>query len=138
MNLTINDKNFENIQDLLAGFITADQADQLKFHLIASPNLSFNTAMQLIQSITVNLLTTFVSQKPEALEDVYDAYNFMASSILDTLMPNPNKDLDEEAIKRVQASIIEEEFAKLTPEQKEQAKLEIEKLKEKLIQNENQ
>lgn len=100
MKLKIEDQEFDNIQDLLAGFITEEQKDKLKFHVLASPTLDFNTAFQLIQSITINILTAFIKQHPEATEDVYDAYNFMASSVLNNIIPDKElrEDLSAEAI----------------------------------------
>lgn len=133
MNLKLNDVEFKDIKDLLGGFITKEQ-ESLKFNLIASPDLTFNTAMQLLQSMTYQLLYTFATQKPKALNDIYDAYNFMASSILEQLIPDKElrKDISEEAILELEAKKIEEQFESLTPEQKEEALKHIDAIKKRL------
>jgi len=133
MNLKLNDVEFKNIKDLLGGFITKDQ-EQLKFNLIATPDLSFNTAMQLLQSMTYQLLYTFAKQKPEARNDIYDAYNFMASSILEQLIPDKEIKLDitEEAILELEEAKIKERFDSLTDSEKEVALEKIEAIKKRL------
>lgn len=134
MNLKVNDKEFNDIQHLVGGFITKEQDGELKYNLIASPDLPFNVAMQLLQTVTYQVLTAFAEQKPEALNDIYDAYNFMASTLLEYLIPDRElrPDITNDAILELEAKKIEEEYAKLTPEQKEQALKNIEELKEKL------
>ena len=136
MILKVNDAEFKDVKDLLGGFITNEQNSEgaVQFNLIASPDLSFNVAMQLLQSITHQLLYAFITQKPEAKEDVYDAYNFMASSILNSIIPDKElrPDIDEEAILELESKKIEEEFDKLTPEQKEKALSNIETIKARL------
>lgn len=131
---------YKNIDRLLCGFVTEEQKDKLKFHFIASPNLTFNDAMQIIQSITVQFLTAVIKQNPDAKEDIYDAYNFMASSVLQSLIPDHElrKDLDEEAILATERAMIEEQYAKMTPEQKEKALKDIETLKETLLGKKNE
>ena len=55
MNLKLNDMEFKDIIQLLGGFVTKENEDLLKFNLIASPDLTFNNAMQLLQSMTSRL-----------------------------------------------------------------------------------
>lgn len=131
---------YKNIDKLIAGFVTGEQKDKLKFHLIASPNITFNDAMQIIQSVTTHFLTAVIKQHPELKEDIYDAYNFMASSVLNNLIPEYQlrKDLDEEAILETEKKMIEEQFEKMTPEQKEKALKDIEALKETLLGKKNE
>ena len=126
---------YKNIDRLIAGFVTGEQKDKLKFHLIASPNITFNEAMQIIQSVTTQFLTAVITQNPEAKEDIYDAYNFMASSVLNNIIPDYQlrKDLDEEAILETEQKIIDEQFEKMTPEQKAAAIKDIEVMKERLV-----
>lgn len=133
MNAKFNDLEFKDITNLIAGFTVKDQ-DSLKFNLIASPDLRFNDAMQLIQSMTYQILYAFIQQKPEAKDDVYDAYNFMASTILQNLIPDSElrPDITEEAILELEAKKIEEQYKALTPEQKDKALENIDKLKEYL------
>lgn len=134
MKLKVNEMEFDNIKDLLGGFITTEQDQMLKFNMVASPDLAFNTAMQLLQSMTYQLLFAFMKQKPEAANDIYDAYNFMASSILDQLIPGKQlrPDIDEEAILELEIKKIEAEYDKLTPEQKAIAIEKIEAVKNRL------
>jgi hypothetical protein len=134
MNLKLNDMEFKDIIQLLGGFVTKENEDLLKFNLIASPDLTFNTAMQLLQSMTMQILFAFKQQKPEALNDIYDAYNFMASSVLEQLIPDREirMDLDEEAILELEVKKIEERFEELTAEQKEEALAKIEAIKARL------
>ncbi len=131
---------YKNIDRLIAGFVTGEQKDKLKFHLIASPNITFNDAMQIIQSVTTHFLTAVIKQHPESKEDIYDAYNFMASSVLNNLIPEYQlrRDLDEEAILETEKKMIEEQYAKMTPEQKEKALKDIETLKETLLGKNNE
>lgn len=131
MKLTIEDQTYTDIKDLVAGFVTDGQAESLKFHLLASPTLTFDMAFQLIQSITINILHAFVEQKPEALEDVYDAYNFMASSILNNIIPDKElrKDLTAEAIIKAEDELIKKKAQKASAKDKAAAKKKIDKLK---------
>lgn len=133
MNVKFNDLEFKDVVNLISGFTVKDQ-EALKFNFVASPNLTFNDAMQLIQSMTYQLLYAFITQKPEAKEDVYDAYNFMASTILQNLIPDKElrADITEEAILELETKKIEEQYKALTPEQKAEALKNIDKLKEHL------
>lgn len=133
MNLKLNDVEFKDIKDLLGGFITETDKD-LKFNLIASPNLSFNVAMQLLQSMTINLLTAFIEQKPEAKNDVYDAYNFMASSVLNNLIPDKElrMDVTEEAILNTEIATIEKKYDALSEDEKKKALEQIDTIKKRL------
>lgn len=133
MNVKFNDLEFKDVVNLISGFTVKDQ-EALKFNFVASPNLTFNDAMQLIQSMTYQLLYAFIKQKPEAKEDVYDAYNFMASTILQNLIPDKElrADITEEAILELETKKIEEQYKALTPEQKAEALKNIDKLKEHL------
>ena len=137
MNLKFNEKEFIGVEDLLAGFIMQGEGNQTKFNLVASPTLQFNTAMQLIQSITINLLTAFIKQKPEAVEDIYDAYNFMASSVLNNLIPEKElrKDLDEHAILRAEENMLDNALAKMSVKDKEAALKKIEEIRVRLGKN---
>lgn len=134
MKLKLNEMEFDNIEHLLGGFITKEDADKLKFNLIASPDLSFNVAMQLLQSMTYQLLYAFSKQKPEAANDIYDAYNFMASSILEQLIPGKElrPDMDEEAILELEVKNIEKQFDELSEEDKKVALEKIEEIKKRL------
>lgn len=136
MNLKFNEKEFTNVEDLLAGFIMKD-GDQTKFNLVASPTLQFNVAMQIIQSITINLLTAFIKGKPEAVDDIYDAYNFMASSVLNNLIPEKalRKDLDEEAILKAEEDMLDKAIAKMPAKDKKAALKKIEEVKARLMAN---
>jgi hypothetical protein len=139
MEARFDNLEYKNIDKLIAGFITEEQKDKLKFHMIASPNITFNDAMQIIQSVTTHFLTAVIKQNPDLKEDVYDAYNFMASSVLNNLIPDYQlrKDMDEEAIMAMEKQMIEEEFAKMTPEQKEKALKDIEDIKARLLGDKN-
>lgn len=134
MNLKLNDMEFTDIVQLLGGFVTKENEDLLKFNLIASPDLTFNNAMQLLQSMTYQILYAFAKQKPEALNDIYDAYNFMASSILEQLIPDKDirMDVTEEAILELEESKIKEKFDKLSDKEKEVALNKIEEIKKRL------
>lgn len=134
MKLNLNGKEFNDIEHLLGGFITKEQEGQLKFGMLASPNLPFNEAMQILQSVTLTLLNTFIAQKPEAKEDIYDAYNFMASSILNQIIPDSELryDLTEEAVLLAEKELIEGKFDAMSDEDKAKATEQIEKLKERL------
>lgn len=130
---------YKNIDKLIAGFITKEQKDQLKFHMIASPDISFNEAMQIIQSITTHFLTAIIKQNPKLKEDVYDAYNFMASSVLNNLIPDYElrRDMDEEAIMQTESKMIEEQFSKMTPEQRAQTLKDIDAVRARLLDKKN-
>lgn len=134
MKLKLNEMEFNDIVQLLGGFITKENEDLLKFNLIASPDLTFNNAMQLLQSMTYQILYAFMKQKPEARDDIYDAYNFMASSVLEQLIPDKQlrADIDEEAILELEVKKIEEQFDKLSDEEKEVALKKIEEIKTRL------
>lgn len=136
MEARFDNLEYKNIDKLIAGFVTGEQKDQLKFHMIASPKITFNEAMQIIQSVTTHFLTAVIKQHPDATEDIYDAYNFMASSVLNNLIPDYQlrKDLDEEAIMELEKQKIDEEFAKMTPEQKEKALKDIDEMKKRLTE----
>lgn len=105
MKLIYNDKEFDP-QTLLAAFI---EDDETKFTLLTSPNLTFEDGMQLLQSLSHALLFAYAKQKPEAIEHIYYAYNMMASSLLNNLCPDmeKNKDLDADAILKAQAETLE-------------------------------
>ena len=107
--------------------------------MIASPNITFNDAMQIIQSVTTHFLTAVIKQNPNIKEDVYDAYNFMASSVLNNLIPDYQlrRDMDEEAIMAMEKKTIEDEFSKMTPEQKEKALKDIDEMKARLLGKKN-
>ncbi len=139
MEAKFDNLEYKNIDRLIAGFVTGVQKDKLKFHLIASPQLSFNDGMQLIQSITTHLLTAMIKQHPGLKGDIYDAYNFMASSVLNNLIPDYQlrKDMDEEAILAMEKKMIEDEYAKMTPEQKEKAIKDIDSMRAKLVEAKN-
>lgn len=139
MEARFDNLEFKNIDKLIAGFVTGEQKDKLKFHMIASPNITFNDAMQIIQSVTTHFLTAVIKQNPKIKEDVYDAYNFMASSVLNNLIPDYQlrKDMDEEAILETEKKMIEEQFAKMTPEQKVKALEDIESMKARLLEDKN-
>ena len=136
MEARFDNLEYKNIDKLIAGFITKEQKDQLKFHMIASPNITFNEAMQIIQSVTTHFLTAVIKQNPNVKEDIYDAYNFMASSVLNNLIPDYElrRDLDEEAIIELEKQKIDEEFAKMTPKQKEKALKDIDAMKKRLTE----
>lgn len=135
MKAKFNDLEYEDIEFLVAGFVTKDQKEALKFNMIASPNIMFNEAMQLIQSLTQHFLKAMMEIHPEAKEDIYDAYNFMASSVLENLIPDKElrQDLDEAAIMETQKKMIEEEYAKMSDKEKAKALKDIDKLKADLL-----
>lgn len=135
MEAKFDNLQFKNIDRLISGFVTGEQKENLKFHFIATPNITFNDAMQLIQSMTTHFLSAVIKQHPEAKEDIYDAYNFMASSVLNNLIPDfeLRKDMDEEAIMAREKEMIEEQYAKRTPEQKDKALKDIDKFRERLL-----
>lgn len=139
MEARFDNLEYKNIDKLIAGFVTGEQKDKLKFHMIASPNITFNDAMQIIQSVTTHFLTAVIKQNPDAKEDVYDAYNFMASSVLNNLIPDYQlrRDMDEEAIMATEKKMIEDEFSKMTPEQKEKALKDIDEMKARLLGKKN-
>lgn len=134
MKLKLNEMEFDNIEHLLGGFIIKENTDKLKFNLVATPDLSFNVAMQLLQSMTYQILYAFSKQKPEAANDIYDAYNFMASSILEQLIPGKElrPDMDEEAILELEVKNIEKQFDELSEEDKKVALEKIEEIKKRL------
>jgi len=137
MTLKFNEKEFTNAEDVLCGFTTTEEGTtKTHFNLIASPELQFNTAMQLIQSITVNLFTVFIKEHPEAKESVFDAYNMMAASILDWIIPDAERplNLEEEAILLTEQKLIEEKYDALTEEQKEMAKERLVTIKNRLLE----
>lgn len=138
MKISFEEHTYENVKDVLAGFITEGD-EELKFNMVASPDLQFNTAMQLIMSISVNILNAFKEQHPEAKEDLYDAYNFMASSILNTIIPESElrEDLDEAAILKAQEELIEEQYNKMSEEEKAIALEQIEKMRDRLTKDVN-
>ena len=139
MEARFDNLEYKNIDKLIAGFVTGEQKDKLKFHMIASPNITFNDAMQIIQSVTTHFLTAVIKQNPKIKEDVYDAYNFMASSVLNNLIPDYQlrRDMDEEAIMAMEKKMIEDEFSKMTPEQKEKALKDIDEMKARLLGKKN-
>lgn len=133
MNIKFEDKEYSKVSALLAGFMTEDQKE-LTFNMVASPNLEFNVAMQLIQSLTVNLLHAYSNQHPEAKEDLYDAYNIMASSILNNLIPDKElrMDLDAEAILKAEAELIESKYAAMSKKEKSEALKNIDRIRNNL------
>lgn len=135
MEARFDNLEYKNIDHLVAGFITGEKKDKNKFHLIASPGLTYAAGMQIIQSMTTHFLTAILKQHPDMKDDIYDSYNFMASSILNNLVPDYQlrRDMDEEAIMETEKKMIEEEFAKMTPEQKAKALDDIEKMKAELL-----
>lgn len=136
MKATFDDLKYENIDQLLCGFVTEGQKEELKFHFIASPNISFNDAMQILSSMTTHFLTAVINQFPDAKEDIYDAYNFMASSVLNNLIPEHElrKDLDEEAILAKQKEMIEAQYEAMSDEEKAKALDDIDVLRNHLAE----
>lgn len=134
MEAKFDNLEFKNIDALVAGFLTGTKKDKQKFHLIVSPNIQYNTAMQVIQSVTLHFLTALIKQHPEATDDIFDNYNAMASSVLQNLVPDYQlrKDMDEEAILALEQKMIEEQYDKMTPEQKAKALEGIDKLRTRL------
>lgn len=139
MKIKFEDKEYDKVQDLIAGFVTTEQEGELQFNLVASPELTFNTSMQLLMSMTINLLNAFKESHPDAKEDLYDAYNFMATSVLNTIIPEKElrQDIDEEAILKAQEQVIEEAYAKLSEEEKQAALENIAKIRDRLTDNVN-
>lgn len=135
MQAKFDNLEYKNIDALIAGFITGTQKGKQKFHLIASPNIQYMTAMQIIQSVTTHFLTALMKQYPDAKDDIFDHYNAMASSVLNNIMPGYERrpDMDEEAIMETERRMIEEAYAKMTPEEKEKALKDIEEMKARLI-----
>lgn len=136
MKIKFEEQEFTDVKDMICGFIKKGEGDALKYNFAASPDLTFNTAMQLLQTMTHNLLTAFISQKPEAKQDVYDAYNFMASSILNNIMPEENMgmDISEEAILKTEEELITSRYDSLSADEKERADEHLKKLRLRLKQ----
>lgn len=138
MKLKFNDKEFPEAAAVLCGFTTPAEGEEDKeathFNLVASPDLQFNVAMQLIQTMTINVFQMFITQHPEAKEHVYDAYNLMASSVLETIIPESeiSMTLEEEAILMTEQKLIEDKYDSLSDEQKEIATERIERIKARL------
>lgn len=140
MKITFEDKTFE-AKDVLAGIITKEQ-EELKFTMLVNPNISFNTGMQLIQTMTLQFFTALIEAQPEdkreeVKEALYDAYNIMASTLLTNIIPDKElrEDLDEKAILKTQEQIVEDMYANMTPEEKEEALGHVEKLRERLLED---
>lgn len=140
MKITFEDKSFE-AKDVLAGIITKEQ-EELKFTMLVNPNISFNTGMQLIQTMTLQFFTALIEAQPEdkreeVKEALYDAYNIMASTLLTNIIPDKElrEDLDEKAILKTQEQIVEDMYANMTSEEKEEALGHVEKLRERLLED---
>lgn len=140
MKITINDKDNFKADDFICGFTTKEGLENLKFGFLASPELPFNVAMQLLQTMTHTILTAYMKQKPEAVDDIWDAYNTMASSLLNNLVPGKEirMDVSEESILRAEKEIIEENFATLTPKQQAEQDKVIETIKKRMADSKKQ
>lgn len=109
MKLQFDEKKYD-AKSVLASFITEDE----KYGIVANKELTYEEAMQLLQSTTLHIMHTFLKQhkdSPELIEAMYDSYNIMASSILNNLIPDNeiNKDLDARSILKAQNELIEKE-----------------------------
>ncbi len=139
MEIKIAEKEFANVKTLLGGLITEENAEGQTFTFLANPGLTFNDGMQMLQSITLHMLLAYKQQHPEATNDIYDAYNFMASSILQYLIPDKElrPDLTEEAIMRAENEIVEEKYNSLNREQRRAGAKAVAKMKKDIAKKRN-
>lgn len=121
---------------------------QLQMHV--NPGASFDTLYQMIFSFLPHLMEKSAEVPDHLLIDkdeetannlireqrelIYDHVNLLASSLLKNFIPDKNlrKDLDEEAILRLEDQILEESYASADEETKKQIKESIEKAKDSL------
>lgn len=139
MKITFEDKTLEAI-DVLAGVVTKDN-EELQFTFVVNPTITFDRGMQLIQTMTLNLFQAFIEANQDNAQEVrealYDAYNIMASSLLNQIIPDKElrEDLDEKAILKTQEEIVENLYNNMTPEEKEAALANINTMRERLIED---
>lgn len=135
MDMKIGTQEFRDLKCLIAGFMTEGEAEE-KFNMVATPGIPFNIVMQLLHSMTLQMLYAFVEQHPEAREDIYDAYNMMASTILTYIIPDKElrPDLTEEAIMEAERKLIEERYEAMSDEDKAKADEKIESIKQRIAE----
>lgn len=130
MYLKLDELEIENLKQFVG--VGVDEAD--KAHLLLGKELPFMEAMQMIQTLTHHTLSCFIETHPDAREDVWDCYNFMASSLLETLMPDKplRGEITTEAIMELEAQKIKEQFDSLSDEEKAEALANLDVMKDML------
>lgn len=123
--LTIGGQTF----DTKASLAILDVADEIIASI--SPDLTFEYAMRLLGTLGIHILNTYAAAHPEAKEQMYYAYNFMASNVLAAFIPEDKlrPDLTAEAIVKAENELIEEKYSQINRENRRKAKKEINKVK---------
>lgn len=112
-------------------------ADESSANILITPTTSFSDAIQMLSTLTLHILNSYTlaaneGQLPEKptkeqynrfmaiKEQIYQAYNEAASSVLQLYAPEfeLRPDVTAEAIQRVEEEIINERFNKLNREQR--------------------
>jgi hypothetical protein len=141
-------------KDIDATSLIAVGQEKDKTFCVISPELTYNTAIQLLHTISLHILNAYtiaanggpLSDKPTKAEmdkfiaiksQIYDQYNLAASSILETYAPEfeLRPDVTTEAIQREENKVISERYKALPKQLKAAAKKRQQKLKEQLLKD---
>lgn len=130
IDIIIDGKEHKDITEAI--FIMKNKEGNLAASLTAG--LSAMDAIEMLATLSHYVLQMYGKAKPEAKEALYDAYNFAASNVLASFIPDHElrPDITQEALMEMENQIINKKYDKLSNTQKKRGKTVVKKVKEDL------